>query len=58
MDLFCIIGDKRYMAGRLEELSGSGIQNVVIWMRGKDSVQKKDVLKRIADSFIPGFETA
>lgn len=57
MDLFCIVGDKRYIAGRLEELSSAGIQNVVIWMRGKDSVQKKEVLKRIADNFIPSFAT-
>ena len=57
MDLFCIIGDKRYMSGRLEELSGSGIQNVVIWMRGTNSTQKKEVLKRIADNLIPSFES-
>ena len=57
MDLFCIIGDTTYMATRLEELSKAGIQNVVIWMRGKESLQKKEVLKRIADNIIPSFRT-
>lgn len=55
MDLFCLVGDKRYMIERLGAMSRAGIGNIVIWMKGKEISEKKQVLKRIGESIIPSF---
>jgi 5,10-methylenetetrahydromethanopterin reductase len=58
MDLFCLIGDNRYMVEKLDQLSKKEIQNVVIWMKGMEGDEKKSVLKKISESIIPSFASA
>lgn len=55
MDLFCLVGDKGYVIRRLEEMSRAGIENVVIWMKGKELSEKKQVLGRIGERILPSF---